>query len=222
MVKLFFGFTSCTHVICLYLSLVGGLLLSLLATSSLLLDRYLRQINEGFSIGFTSVLIIVSSSQANSSLWFDITKNIVVIYEFMLTSSAIFLFYKHRLFRYNGAESDLGSWSITRKENKSLNHASERKWTNGWSLNMSYKKGRLLISMCIRKDYCILIFFPDDKQCIVHVFSSPNYCFYPCSFMCISLQQNYVVFWYIIKNIAANISYIWMDKLASENKWKTK
>lgn len=111
MVKLFFGFTSCTHVICLYLSLVGGLLLSLLATSSLLLDRYLRQINEGFSIGFTSVLIIVSSSQANSSLWFDITKNIVVIYEFMLTSSAIFLFYKHRLFRYNGAESDLGSWS---------------------------------------------------------------------------------------------------------------
>ncbi|GJN14289.1 hypothetical protein PR202_gb01092 [Eleusine coracana subsp. coracana] len=35
-----------------------GLLLSLLATSSLLLDRYLRQINEGFSIGFTSVLII--------------------------------------------------------------------------------------------------------------------------------------------------------------------
>uniref|UniRef100_A0A452Z1Y6 Preprotein translocase subunit SecY n=1 Tax=Aegilops tauschii subsp. strangulata TaxID=200361 RepID=A0A452Z1Y6_AEGTS len=36
----------------------GGLLLSLLATSSLLLDRYLRQINEGFSIGFTSVLII--------------------------------------------------------------------------------------------------------------------------------------------------------------------
>ncbi|KAJ1262769.1 hypothetical protein BS78_09G135400 [Paspalum vaginatum] len=39
----------------------GGLLLSLLATSSLLLDRYLRQINEGFSIGFTSVLIIVGS-----------------------------------------------------------------------------------------------------------------------------------------------------------------
>ncbi|OEL34462.1 Preprotein translocase subunit SCY2, chloroplastic [Dichanthelium oligosanthes] len=45
----------------------GGLLLSLLATSSLLLDRYLRQINEGFSIGFTSVLIIVSTSQAHSS-----------------------------------------------------------------------------------------------------------------------------------------------------------
>ncbi|KAL6619282.1 hypothetical protein ACP70R_034421 [Stipagrostis hirtigluma subsp. patula] len=39
----------------------GGILLSLLATSSLLLDRYLRQINEGFSIGFTSVLIIVGS-----------------------------------------------------------------------------------------------------------------------------------------------------------------
>uniref|UniRef100_A0A0D9WG81 Preprotein translocase subunit SCY2, chloroplastic n=1 Tax=Leersia perrieri TaxID=77586 RepID=A0A0D9WG81_9ORYZ len=38
-----------------------GILLSLLATSSLLLDRYLRQINEGFSIGFTSVLIIVGS-----------------------------------------------------------------------------------------------------------------------------------------------------------------
>ncbi|KAL6842199.1 hypothetical protein ACP4OV_027962 [Aristida adscensionis] len=39
----------------------GGILLSLLATSSLLLDQYLRQINEGFSIGFTSVLIIVGS-----------------------------------------------------------------------------------------------------------------------------------------------------------------
>ncbi|TVU19282.1 hypothetical protein EJB05_35421, partial [Eragrostis curvula] len=43
----------------------GGLLLSLLATSSLLLDRYLSQINEGFSIGFTSVLIIVSASQVH-------------------------------------------------------------------------------------------------------------------------------------------------------------
>jgi hypothetical protein len=57
----------------LYLSCIsGGLLLSLLATSSLLLDRYLRQINEGFSIGFTSVLIIVSASLVYSSLWFDI------------------------------------------------------------------------------------------------------------------------------------------------------
>ncbi|KAK0580282.1 hypothetical protein LWI29_000256 [Acer saccharum] len=39
----------------------GGLLLSLLATTSTILDRYLRSINEGFSIGFTSVLIIVGS-----------------------------------------------------------------------------------------------------------------------------------------------------------------
>ncbi|KAK2648287.1 hypothetical protein Ddye_015776 [Dipteronia dyeriana] len=39
----------------------GGLLLSLLATTSTILDHYLRSINEGFSIGFTSVLIIVGS-----------------------------------------------------------------------------------------------------------------------------------------------------------------
>ncbi|KAL9435877.1 hypothetical protein AB3S75_022025 [Citrus x aurantiifolia] len=39
----------------------GGLLLSILATSSTILDHYLRRINEGFSIGFTSVLIIVGS-----------------------------------------------------------------------------------------------------------------------------------------------------------------
>ncbi|XP_072959922.1 preprotein translocase subunit SCY2, chloroplastic isoform X1 [Typha angustifolia] len=39
----------------------GGLLLSLLATSSTLLDHYLRRINEGFAVGFTSVLIIVGS-----------------------------------------------------------------------------------------------------------------------------------------------------------------
>ncbi|CAN0892873.1 Preprotein translocase subunit SCY2, chloroplastic [Linum grandiflorum] len=39
----------------------GGLLLSILATSSSILDRYLRSINEGFAIGFTSVLIIVGS-----------------------------------------------------------------------------------------------------------------------------------------------------------------
>ncbi|KAL5796735.1 hypothetical protein ACOSQ2_001555 [Xanthoceras sorbifolium] len=39
----------------------GGLLLSILATTSTILDHYLRQINEGFSIGFTSVLIIVGS-----------------------------------------------------------------------------------------------------------------------------------------------------------------
>jgi preprotein translocase subunit SecY len=56
----------------------GGILLSLLATSSLLLDRYLRQINEGFSIGFTSVLIIVSASQLYSSLSFVTMKKIDV------------------------------------------------------------------------------------------------------------------------------------------------
>ncbi|CAA7027311.1 unnamed protein product [Microthlaspi erraticum] len=39
----------------------GGLLLSFLATSSSVLDHYLRSINQGFSIGFTSVLIIVGS-----------------------------------------------------------------------------------------------------------------------------------------------------------------
>lgn len=38
----------------------GGLLLSFLATMSTILDHYLRRINQGFSIGFTSVLIIVS------------------------------------------------------------------------------------------------------------------------------------------------------------------
>lgn len=49
-----------------YLSLLycgnnaGGLLLSILATTSTLLDHYLRRINEGFALGFTSVLIIVS------------------------------------------------------------------------------------------------------------------------------------------------------------------
>nr|XP_043635261.1 preprotein translocase subunit SCY2, chloroplastic [Erigeron canadensis] len=39
----------------------GGLLLSILATSSTILDHYLRKRNDGFSIGFTSVLIIVGS-----------------------------------------------------------------------------------------------------------------------------------------------------------------
>ncbi|KAJ4969035.1 hypothetical protein NE237_015736 [Protea cynaroides] len=39
----------------------GGLLLSFLATTSTLLDHYLRSINKGFAIGFTSVLIIVGS-----------------------------------------------------------------------------------------------------------------------------------------------------------------
>ncbi|KAI7992174.1 hypothetical protein LOK49_LG12G01253 [Camellia lanceoleosa] len=39
----------------------GGLLLSFLATTSTILDHYLRRINEGFAIGFTSVLIIVGS-----------------------------------------------------------------------------------------------------------------------------------------------------------------
>lgn len=33
--------------------------MSFLATSSSVLDHYLRSINQGFSIGFTSVLIIV-------------------------------------------------------------------------------------------------------------------------------------------------------------------
>ncbi|KAF9606427.1 hypothetical protein IFM89_025116 [Coptis chinensis] len=39
----------------------GGLLLSTLATISSMLDHYLRRMNQGFSIGFTSVLIIVGS-----------------------------------------------------------------------------------------------------------------------------------------------------------------
>lgn len=39
----------------------GGLLLSILATTSSVLDHYLRRMNQGFSIGFTSILIIVGS-----------------------------------------------------------------------------------------------------------------------------------------------------------------
>ncbi|XP_016565642.2 preprotein translocase subunit SCY2, chloroplastic isoform X1 [Capsicum annuum] len=39
----------------------GGLLLSVLATTSTILDHYLRRINEGYAIGLTSVLIIVGS-----------------------------------------------------------------------------------------------------------------------------------------------------------------
>nr|GMD22250.1 preprotein translocase subunit SCY2, chloroplastic [Ipomoea batatas] len=39
----------------------GGVLLSILATTSTILDHYLRQLNNGFSVGFTSVLIIVGS-----------------------------------------------------------------------------------------------------------------------------------------------------------------
>jgi len=39
----------------------GGLLLSVLATTSSVLDHYLRRVNAGFAIGFTSVLIIVSA-----------------------------------------------------------------------------------------------------------------------------------------------------------------
>ncbi|CAH9077430.1 unnamed protein product [Cuscuta epithymum] len=39
----------------------GGVMLSILATTSTILDHYLRKINSGFSIGFTSVLIIVGS-----------------------------------------------------------------------------------------------------------------------------------------------------------------
>lgn len=39
----------------------GGVLLSILATTSSILDHYLRRINAGIAIGFTSVLIIVGS-----------------------------------------------------------------------------------------------------------------------------------------------------------------
>ncbi|KAI4319466.1 hypothetical protein MLD38_033060 [Melastoma candidum] len=39
----------------------GGLLLTILATTSSILDHWLRHINEGYAIGFTSVLIIVGS-----------------------------------------------------------------------------------------------------------------------------------------------------------------
>lgn len=42
-------------------NIAGGLLLSTLATTSSILDHYLRSINLGFSISFTSVLIIVST-----------------------------------------------------------------------------------------------------------------------------------------------------------------
>uniref|UniRef100_A0A803LS64 Preprotein translocase subunit SCY2, chloroplastic n=2 Tax=Chenopodium quinoa TaxID=63459 RepID=A0A803LS64_CHEQI len=39
----------------------GGMLLSILATGSSILDHHLRRINESYAIGFTSVLIIVGS-----------------------------------------------------------------------------------------------------------------------------------------------------------------
>ncbi|PKA65018.1 Preprotein translocase subunit SCY2, chloroplastic [Apostasia shenzhenica] len=39
----------------------GGVVLSILATSSTILDHSLRSVNENFSVGFTSVLIIVGS-----------------------------------------------------------------------------------------------------------------------------------------------------------------
>lgn len=47
----------------------GGLLLSALATTSTILDHYLRRINAGFAIGFTSVLIIVSTSNFRPNRW---------------------------------------------------------------------------------------------------------------------------------------------------------
>lgn len=52
MVLFFFNLLDCC---------AGGLLLSVLATTSTILDHYLRRINEGYAIGLTSVLIIVSS-----------------------------------------------------------------------------------------------------------------------------------------------------------------
>ncbi|KAK2409495.1 preprotein translocase subunit SCY2, chloroplastic [Trifolium repens] len=42
-------------------TILGGLLLSVLATISSVLDHYLWRTNAGFAIGFTSVLIIVSA-----------------------------------------------------------------------------------------------------------------------------------------------------------------
>jgi len=57
----------------------GGLLLCILATSSSVLDHYLRRINENFAIGFTSVLIIVSMMLIISSL-FNMTLLVTLAY----------------------------------------------------------------------------------------------------------------------------------------------
>lgn len=70
----------------------GGVLLSVLATISTVLDHYLRSINEGFSIGFTSILIIVSSLFSGMAFTF---LHYVFIPFCILTFSAIYLFLSH-------------------------------------------------------------------------------------------------------------------------------
>lgn len=59
-------FVACHLLSCVGNS-AGGVLLSILATTSSILDHYLRNINAGFSIGLTSVLIIVSTILSMSS-----------------------------------------------------------------------------------------------------------------------------------------------------------
>ncbi|PHT69670.1 Preprotein translocase subunit SCY2, chloroplastic [Capsicum annuum] len=46
----------------------GGLLFSVLATTSTVLDCYLRRINEGYTIGLTSVLIIATNKKIVSAI----------------------------------------------------------------------------------------------------------------------------------------------------------
>lgn len=65
-----------THIILSLFNenVAGGLLLATLATTSSILDHYLRSINLGFSISFTSVLIIVSILlQALLSAWSELS-----------------------------------------------------------------------------------------------------------------------------------------------------
>lgn len=57
---LLLSLSSSISLLLCYENCAGGLLLCFLATSSSILDHCLRRINEGFAIGFTSVLIIVS------------------------------------------------------------------------------------------------------------------------------------------------------------------
>lgn len=53
--------------------------MSFLATASTVLDHYLRSINQGFSIGFTSVLIIVSVLSMFNIIQFNSTDFDVLI-----------------------------------------------------------------------------------------------------------------------------------------------
>ncbi|KAG9457946.1 hypothetical protein H6P81_002454 [Aristolochia fimbriata] len=70
----------------------GGLLLSALATSSTILDHYLRRVNEGFSIGFTSILIIVGSIiELRRSLCVERTKHYPDLIHMLVETGCLWL-----------------------------------------------------------------------------------------------------------------------------------